>query len=206
MTASDLKPNDAHAVLYAVDLDELRQWVGCRDQRRFDEAMQALREDEDSEWEPEELAVLERLLRRLVFEGKLFDGLAEDERYYLSQLLIDLFDEYVDQEALTEDIPLQQLAREADTLPGGSEPAKMLAWLVRGRELGGEQQLWTEGPVQDVLSYLGYLTREECARLPGALDRDLARTRKRPGGIMKQVRSAAEECARAELDLVSFVG
>ena len=29
---------EASAVLYAVDLDELRQWVGCKDERRFREA------------------------------------------------------------------------------------------------------------------------------------------------------------------------
>lgn len=197
---------DASVVLYAVDLDELRDWIGCADQARFIEAWQAIRSDEDAEWEPEELAVLERLLRRVVFEGQLYDGLAPDERYYLTQLLIDLFDEYVDQDPLSEDIPVDELLRTLDSLPRDGEAARGVRWLARGRELDGEEVIWKDGPVEDVLSYFGYVTRDEAPLLAEALGAVPRRPGRGPGGLTKQLKSAADECARAELDLLSFVG
>jgi hypothetical protein len=193
----------ASVVLYAVDLDELRRWVGCKDEAKFREAWSALGGDEESDWEPEELEVLERLLRRVIFEGKLYAGLADEERYYLTQLLIDLFDEYVDADPLSDDIPLDRLLRSVDAVP---MPAK--GWgerLARGRELDGEAPIWTSGPVEEVLSYMGYVTRQEAPVMAVEVGRVVGRGG-RIDANLKQLLSAAEECARAELDLVSFVG
>ena len=197
---------EANVVLYAVDLDELRRWVGLKDERAFLCALDTIRSDEEADWEPEELEALERLLRRMVFEGRLYEGLDRDERYYLTQLLIDIFDEYVDQDSLSEDLPLDRLLKATDELPRESDAAGMARWLVRGRELGGEGVLWGSGPVDDVLSFFGYVTRSEAGRFAEALRSALGRGRSRPSGLLKQMLNAAEECARAELDLVSFVG
>lgn len=198
--------SDTKIILYAVDLDELREWIGCQDRERFAEAWSAIKDADDADWEPEELEVLERLLRGVIFEGRLYDGLTEDEIYYLNQLLIDLFDEYVDQDALSEDLPLDGTLQAIETLPRSSPAVKMARWLVRGRQLNGEAVTWESGPVEDLLAYFGYLTRDEAGAFVAALDEALARTRSRPSGLLKQLRAAADECARAELDLVSFVG
>src|SRR4051794_16127910 len=99
----------ATIVLYAVDLDELRSWAGRGDARALEAARAALREDDEAEWEPQELELLDRLLVRVVMEGKLYAGLEPEARYYLTQLLIDLFDEYVDSEAVSDELPLKAL-------------------------------------------------------------------------------------------------
>ena len=195
---------DAHVVLYVVDLGELREWIGCNDQARFDEAWEAIRDDE--EWDKDALELLQDLLRRVIFEGKLYDGLNEAERYLMTQILVDLFDEFVDQDALSDDIPLDRFLQVMEELPRGSDAARYGRWLVRGRELGGEQVLWDGGPDKFVSPYFGYLSREECAKLATALDETAKRQRTRPSGITKQLRSAAEECVRAELDLLAYVG
>jgi hypothetical protein len=197
---------DISLILYAVDLGELRAWVGCGDTEHFQEAWEVLRTDEDADWEPQELEVLERLLRRIIFEGRLYDGLTEDERYYMTQLLIDLFDEYVDQEALSEDMPFDKVLRAVDELPKGSEAAQMSRWLVRGRELGSDAALWEQGPVEELLALFGYVTREEAPRLAEAMSDAMRKAGGRPSGLLKQIQSAAEECGKAELDLVGFVG
>jgi hypothetical protein len=197
---------EANVVLYAADLDDLRGWIGTGDRKRLEEAWSVIRDDPDSDWDPEELEVLHRVLERVVVQGQLYEGLAPDERYYLTQVLIDLFDEYVDQGALSEDMPLDRLLLGVDTLPRGSEAARMAGWLLRGRELNGDNILWSSGPVDDVLSYAGYLTRQEAPRFVAALDAAFKTARSRPSGLLKQLRSTADECARAELDLVSFVG
>jgi len=196
----------ALVVLYAVDLDEIRRWVGSADQRRFDSAWSAVREDEEADWEPEEIALLERLLRRLVFEGRLYDGLGDDERYYLTQLLIDIFDEFVDQEAVSAEIPLGRLLEALEALPAGGEGARLARFLARGREFGGDGLLWREGPVEDVLPYVGCVSREEAGQLAAALDQALRGARGRPPGLLRALHGAAAECVRAGLDLVSFVG
>src|SRR6266498_5791326 len=113
----------AVTVIYAVELTELEQWAGSRDERRLRDARTLLREgDEGEEWEPEELQVLDRLLVRLVNEGKLYEGLPPEERYYLTQLLVDLFDEFVDSEAVTDEVPHERLVAALDALRG-REPA-----------------------------------------------------------------------------------
>jgi hypothetical protein len=198
--------DDASVVLYAVDLGELLVWVGSREPARLEAARKAIREDEDSDWEPQELELLDRLLHRLVFEGKLYEGLPEEERYYLTQLLIDLFDEFVDQEPLTEDMPLEPLREAVEKLRASADVQRLARWIVRGRELNGTEVLWKAGPASEVLSYLGYLTAEEAGRLAEGLDAVLRRPGPRPSGLLKQLKNAAEECAGAEMDLLAFVG
>ncbi len=196
----------AFTILYAADLDDLRRWVGANDPARLKEAWRVVRETEDADWEPQELEVLERLLQRVVMEGRLYEGLKDEERYYLTQLLLDLFDEYGDPDALSEDIPLDRLAQAVELLPRESEAARLAGYLVRGRELGGDGCIWERGPVEDVLSYFGYVTREEAPRLAAGLEEALKGNRTPAARALREVQSAAEECARAELDLVSFVG
>lgn len=195
---------DANVVLYAVDLNELREWLGCKDQERFKEAWAVIQEDE--EWDEDALDIMQDLLKNLINEGKLYAGLEEAERYLLTQVLVDLFDEFVDQDALTEDIPLDRFLQVVDELPRGSEAAKLGRMLLRGRELNGEGELWSGGPEKFVSPYFGYVTREEAPRLIAALDEAAKRQRTRPSGIIKQLRAAAEECVRAEMDLLSYVG
>ena len=195
---------DANVVLYAVDLNELREWLGCKDQERFNEAWTVIQEDE--EWDKDALEIMQDLLKKLVFEGKLYEGHDEAERYLLTQVLVDLFDEFVDQDALSEDIPLDRFLQVVDELPRGSEAAKLGRLLLRGRELNGEGVLWDGGPDKFVSPYFGYVTREEAPRLIASLDEISKRLRSRPSGIFKQLRSAAEECVRAEMDLLSYVG
>lgn len=191
-------------VLYAVDLDELRRWAGCRSEQLYAAGAAALREDEDASWEPEELAQLDQLLRRLVFEGQLYEGLEPDRRYYLTQLLIDLFDSFVDHDAVSEEIPHRALLELATSLPPG-EARRLAGYLARGRELGGDEVLWHGGPVEDHLALLGYVTRDEVPLLAAALS---APTRRgsRPTRLARSLRAACEECARSGLDLVSFIG
>lgn len=195
---------DANVVLYAVDLNELREWLGCKDQARFKEAWTVIQEDE--EWDEGALEIMQDLLKSLINEGKLYAGLDEAERYLLTQVLVDLFDEFVDQDALTEDIPLDRFLQVVDELPRGSEAAKLGRMLLRGRELNGEGELWTGGPEKFVSPYFGYVTRDEAPRLIASLDEAAKRLRSRPSGIFKQLRAAAEECVRAEMDLLSYVG
>jgi hypothetical protein len=202
---------EGSVILYAADLDELRGWVGSGDQKRFQESFRTIRQDEDAGWEPDLVPLLERLLRRIVFEGKLYEGLLSEEQYYLTQLLVDLFDEYVDPDALSEDLPLDRLVQAVDGLPDGSEARRLATWLVRGRELNGDRALWEGGAEGFLPAYLGYVTREEAPRLVQALDAQMkagppGRSGSRPSGLLKALLSAAEECARAELDLVSFIG
>src|SRR5207249_1992840 len=113
-------------------------------ERRLRDARTLLREgDEGEEWEPEELQLLDRLLERMVSEGKLYDGLPPLERYYLTQLLIDLFDEYVDSEAVTDEIPHERLAGALDALRRREPAVEPLArFFSQGRALGGDETLW----------------------------------------------------------------
>ncbi|MCC2668584.1 MAG: hypothetical protein K0Q72_1055 [Armatimonadetes bacterium] len=195
---------DAHVVLYVVDLQELRDWIGCKDPKRFNEAWEAIRDDD--EWDKDALGLLQDLLSRVIFEGKLYDGLDDSERYLMTQILVDLFDEFVDQDAISEDIPLDRFVQVVDELPRGSEAARMSKWLVRGREFDGEKVLWEGGPDRFASPFFGFVTREECPKLMAALDEAGKRQRTRPSGILKQLRAAADECARAELDLLAYVG
>lgn len=205
---------EASLMLYAVDLEEFQAWVGCKDETRFQEALETIGGDEDSGWQGDLQPVFERLLRRVVLEGQLYEGLGPEDRYYLTQLLIDLFDEYIDAEPLSDELPLDRLLELEKELPKGSPAAGPLAHLLRGRELGGTELLWKEGRFEDAQPYLGYVTRTEVAGLAAALEQAVQRQsgggarppRGRPSGLLKQLASAAAGCAETEFDLVSFVG
>lgn len=197
---------NASVVLYAVDLTELTDLIGCKDQKAFEAAWITVSEEEDVDWEPEEMAVLEKLLRRIIFDGQTYEGLEPEERYYTTQLLIDLFDEFVDQEALSEDVPFSKLLQTVEALPGKGDARRLASYLVRGRELPGDAYLWTEGSVEDQLSLLGYLSVEECERLHQALTASFETSRERPSGLLKLLCGAAHECAHAGMSLVSFIG
>jgi hypothetical protein len=147
-------------------------------------------------------------------EGALYEELPPEDRYYLTQLLIDLFDEYVDAEPLSEELPLDRLLELAREAPKGSAVLFPLEHLLRGRQLNGAENLWTGGPFEEAQPYLGYVTRAEAHTFAEALDELVRRQtgggarppRGKPSGLLKQLASAARECAETEFDLVSFVG
>ena len=208
---------EANLILYAVDLDDLRAWIGCKDEEQFKAVLETIGEDEDAGWQGEMRPLFERLLRRVMLDGELYEGLEADDRYYLTQLLIDLFDEFVDTENLSDEMPLDRLLDLSPELPKGSELRPYLDHLFRGRELGGDGLIWATGSFEQSQPYLGYIRRDECARFAAALTQYMdkqagggARPPKagkgRPSGLLKQLLSAAEECAQTEFDLVSFVG
>jgi hypothetical protein len=204
----------AVTVIYAVELAELERWVGARDPRMLREAQEALREgDEEEEWEPEELRVLDRLLARMVNEEKLYEGLEPQGRYYLTQLLIDLFDEFVDSEAVTDEVPHQTLVTALDALRA-REPAlePLCRFFSQGRTLGGDEVLWRrDEDIDNVLPFFGYLRRAEMQKLLPALERALqSRTRGAGGGradlALRSLPSAIRGALDTERDLLSFTG
>jgi hypothetical protein len=204
---------EASVLLYAVDLDELREWVGGRTEAEVQEVLATIGEDEDAGWIGELQPTFERLVRRALLEGTLYAGLETEDRYFLTQILIDIFDEYVDAEALSEELPLDRLLEQERGLPKGGPAPAGLAHLIRGRELNGDGLLWTSGPFEDAQPYLGYVTRLECGAFAAALEQAVknpaggARPPSgRPSGLLKQLAAAARECAETEFDLVSFVG
>jgi hypothetical protein len=186
-------------VLYAAELRELTAWIGVEGApEQLARALRDVCEDEDAGWEGELRPVCERLLRRIVVDGDLYAGLDEPDRYYLTQVLIDLFDQYVDAEALSGELPLHRLLEAADRLPSGARP--LLLRLLRGREIGADGLLWTAGPFERVQPYLGYLEHREVAELLTLLERTAW------SGVLRPVLAAARECRAAEMDLVSLVG
>jgi hypothetical protein len=198
----------ATTVIYAVEMEELERWVGARDERMLREARELLREgSEEEEWEPEELKLLDRLLARLVNEGRLYEGLNPSERYYLTQLLIDLFDEYVDSEAVADEVPHRNLVAALDVLKA-REPAlePLCRSFSQGRTLGGDEVLWRrDEDLDDVLPFFGYLRRAELPELLPALERGLQRA----GNAAKAARSlpaAVRLALETERDLLSFTG
>lgn len=208
---------EANLILYAVDLDDLRALVGCKDEKQFQTVLDTIGEDEDSGWQGEMRPLFERLLRRVMLEGELYDGLEPDDRYYLTQLLIDLFDEFIDAENLSDEMPLDRLLDLAAEAPKAGDLATHLDCLFRGRELGGDALIWTDGKFEQSQPYLGYVRRDECAKFAAALKQHMDRQagggarppkagKARPSGLLKQLLSAAEECAETDFDLVSFVG
>jgi hypothetical protein len=203
----------AVTVIYAVELAELERWVGARDPRLLREAQEALREGDEEEWEPEELRVLDRLLARMVNEGKLYDGLEPQERYYFTQLLIDLFDEFVDSEAVTDEVPHSTLVTALDALRS-REPAvePLCRYLSQGRTLGGDDVLWRrDEDIDDVLPFFGYLRRAELQNLVPALERALQPGARGAGGgrttqAIRSLPSAIRLALETERDLLSFTG
>jgi hypothetical protein len=225
----------ATVVLYAVDLEEMRRWVGSGDATLVREGMAILREDEEADWEPEELALLERLLHRMVFDGRLYDSLPDEERYYLTQLLIDLFDELVESEPVSEEFPLPALMTALEPLRESGGPAGLAArWLTHGRLFGSDEVVW-DGRVRidDVLPYFAALSREEVTPLVAALESLLAaspgdtattpvrRAEKRrsapgsrpsaraagpPQALLRDLHAACRAVLDTERDLLAFVG
>jgi hypothetical protein len=224
----------ATVVLYAVDLDEMRRWVGSGDATLMREGMAIVREDEEADWEPEELTLLERLLRRMIFDGRLYDGLPDDERYYLTQLLIDLFDELVESEPVSEEFPLAALAAALEPLRSGGGPAGLPArWLTHGRLFGSDDVVWDgRSEIDDVLPYFAAIAQAELQTLAAALEpiasapaspqRTPAPSSRRephrraagraPGGgsspqkLLRDLLAAARAALETERDLLAFVG
>jgi hypothetical protein len=204
----------AITVIYAVELAELERWVGARDERLLAEGRSVLRDaDEDEAWSEEELELLDTLLRRMVMDGKVYAGLAAQERYYLTQLLIDLFDEFVDSEAVTEEIPHASLVAALDTLRQ-REPSleNLTLFLSQGRTLGGDDTLWRrDEDIDDTLPFFGYIRSTELAAMLPALERGLGVAARRTGRdrTIEPVRplvSAARLAVETERDLLSFTG
>jgi hypothetical protein len=204
----------AVTVIYAVELSELERWAGVRDPRMLRDAREALREgEEEEEWEPEELRVLDRLLIRMVNEGKLYEGLDPQERYYLTQLLIDLFDEFVDSEAVTDEVPHMALVSALDALKN-REPAlaPLCRHLSQGRTLDGDDALWPrDEDLDDVLPFFGFVRCAELERLLPTLERgiqSLPRLGKteRAARVVRALPGALRLAIETERDLLSFTG
>jgi hypothetical protein len=135
----------ATVILYAVEIAEMERWVGSRDATLLLDAKAVFREDEEAEWDDEELQVLDRLLERMVNHGQLYEGLGEEETYYLTQLLIDLFDEFVESEAVSDEMPLDAFQQALAPLrSAGKEVAQACDWLIRGRLLGTDRTVAAE--------------------------------------------------------------
>lgn len=199
----------AVTVIYAVELAELERWVGAHDARMLREAREALREgEEEEEWEPEELRVLDRLLARVVNEGKLYEDLEPPERYYLTQLLIDLFDEFVDSEAVTDEVPHAALVIALDALRDREPALTPLRFFAQGRALGSDAVLWDRREdLDDLLPFFGYLRHTELPELLPHLERALQSPPR--GGVPPAVRSLPSAIRLAidtERDLLSFTG
>lgn len=206
----------AVTVIYAVELHDLERWVGARDERWLREARDLLREEEEGEeWESEEREVLERLLERMAIDGKLYQGLAPEERYYLTQLLIDLFDEYVDSEAVTDEVPHDRLVAALGDLRR-REPAlePLCRAITEGRALSSDEPLWSrDQDIDDVLPFFGYVRHAELVTLQPVLQQASAagagpRGRGKTGGdsILRALSAAVQLAVETERDLLSFTG
>ena len=194
------------AILYAVDLDDMRRWVGLGDKRELAAAREALGEAaEDEEWTDEAMQIVDRLLPRLVMEGKLYEDLKPEERYCLTQLLIDLFDNFAEPEAVSEEIPLEALRSTLE--PVWTRGGKAARWLVHGRALNTDEVLWPVGEdVEEFVPFLGYVTRQELPDLIRAIEQVGGPGRGRPSGIARALLSGARSALDSERDLVSMVG
>jgi hypothetical protein len=203
----------ATIVLYAVDLEDLSGWVGRGDARALAAARRALGEDEEADWEPGEIELLHRLLDRVVMDGQLYEGLAPEERYYLTQLLIDLFDEFVDSEAVSDELPMRAVEEALAPARRASGAAGEAAQhLVQGRELGGPATLRRPGQdLEEVIPYFGYVTRDELPALLEALQAPAGGgARPTPGGRrgsgpLRALQAAGRACVESERDLLSFI-
>lgn len=206
----------AVTVIYAVDLADLERWVGAGDERWLGEVRGILSDEEEGEeWEPEERQLLDRLLVRMAHEGKLYEGLDPEERYYLTQLLTDLFDEFVDSEAVTDEIPHERFVAALDDLRRREPTLEPLCHAFgQGRTLGGDEPLWSrEQDIDDVLPFFGYVRHTELAVLLPALEgapaaRPVAKGQGKGGGgqLLRALSAAARLALETERDLLSFTG
>jgi hypothetical protein len=202
----------ATVILYAVEIAEMERWVGSRDAALLEEAKAAVREDEEAEWDEEELQVLDRLLERMIHQGQLYEGLGEEETYFLTQLLIDLFDEFVESEAVADEMPLDLFQQALAPLrSAGKEVAQACDWLIRGRLLGTDRTVAGERVEDEALPYFGYVRREElgpviaAAATPRASGRRAA-PRGRGSSPRERFAAACREALETERDLLSLVG
>src|SRR5207244_1769872 len=150
---------------------------------------------------------------RMVMEGKLYEGLGPQERYYLTQLLIDLFDEFVDSEAVTDELPHTALGAALDALRQREPSLELLCrFLSQGRALGGDESLWRrDEDIDDVLPFFGYVRHAELAALLPALERGLQPGGRGSGGQRatqpaRPLLSATRLAVETERDLLSFTG
>jgi len=191
-------------LFYAVDLADLTSWIGRSDPRALEAVRATLREDEDADWEPEELQLLDRLLSRMVMEGILYRGLDAEERYYLTQLLIDLFDEFVDSEAVSDDWTLTAVEEALAPARRDAFASSLADFLLLGRTLGGEETLWRRGEdLENLLPYLGYVTRAELPALEAALR--IGPPERRVPAARRAIATACRACIESERDLVALV-
>lgn len=203
----------ATVILYAVEIAEMERWVGSRDATLLAEAKAALREDEEAEWDEEELRVLDRLLDRMIHHGQLYEELGEEETYLLTQLLIDLFDEFVESEPVSDEMPLDAFQQALAPLRStGKEVAQACDWLIRGRLLGTDRTVSGERIEDEALPYFGYVRQEELAVLaaaaaaaPGGPARRGA-PRGRGSNLAGSLATACREALDTERDLLSLVG
>jgi hypothetical protein len=150
----------------------------------------------------------------MIREGRLYEGLGEQETYYLTQLLIDLFDELVESEAVSEEIPLDALDQALGPLrTGDSRVVNAGRWLTRGRLLGTERTVAGERADEIEMPYFGYVLRDELPALIAALTAAPApgrpprgSRRGRASGVLEQLTSACREALETERDLLGLVG
>jgi hypothetical protein len=193
---------------------EMERWVGARDDRLLQEAKEILREDPEVEWEEPELRLLDGLLTRVIQEGRLYEGLEKEETYYLTQLLIDLFDELVESEAVLEEVPLEALDQALGPLAvRDARLEEARRWLIQGRLLGSDRTVWDRtAAIEEFLPYFGYVRQSELAPLAAAAEAAAAAgrpprpaARDRTGPVLKQLAAACREALDTERDLLSFV-
>jgi hypothetical protein len=152
----------------------------------------------------------------MVMEGRLYEGLPEEERYYLTQLLIDLFDEMVESEAVSDELPHAALEEALAPVRVGAAAA-LAGWLTRGRLFGSDEPVWDgRADLEEILPFFSTLTREELPALIEALERVLAapgppRGGARRGGgkgdarLLEVVRQGARAALETDRDLLAFV-
>lgn len=197
-------------LLYSADLRELTSVIGAGRRADFDLIWEEVEgSDEEEGWEPAALPLLRELLERLVFQGKAYEGLAEERRYLLTQLVVDMFDLFVDsdpeEDCLSAEVPLSHWQGVVDGMPPNSPGRRMGSWLIRGREIVGDGLLWRSGRPEDFCPYLGFVRASELPEFLGALSAPTPAA-PRVARLRGKLRQAVQLCLERECDLVSLVG
>jgi hypothetical protein len=137
------------------------------------------------------------------------ERLPPEERYYLTELLIDLFDEFVDSEPVTDELPHERLVAALDTLRSREPALESLArYFSQGRTLGGGDTLWPrDEDIDDLLPFFGYLHRAEIEPTLPALERAIQRaSNDRALQLVRPLPAALRLALETERDLLSFTG